>query len=200
MLRIALALENMSQSLKDEFNRLDGTQGDGDLGVTVDLVTKAVHQAATETSDIQSWLKQSGILVRKQAPSTMGALVSFALSAAAKSLIDKDPSSSVVWTDTQFAIVEEIQKRGGASLGDRTVLDALIPAAEAFRAEIDVGGSVQRALLKAKEAAQLGAEGTANLVPKTGRASWVGERVVGEVDGGAWFCFKVYDTLAQVIG
>lgn len=200
LLKIASALEEMSQTLKGEFNRLDGRQGDGDLGVTAELVTKAMRQAATETGDIQSWLSKGATLVRMQAPSTMGVLLSFALSAAGKSLVNNDPASPQIWVDAQLAMIEEIKKRGGAKLGDRTLLDAFIPAAQAFGQQIEAGNKAQQAMHAAAKAARDGAEATRNLVPKTGRASWVGERAVGEIDGGAWFCYKVYETLAQVIG
>ncbi|WAH35772.1 DAK2 domain-containing protein [Alicyclobacillus dauci] len=185
----------MVRASKDEFNRLDGAQGDGDLGVTVELVMEAVHQAAQEHSDIKKWLIESGSLVRRKAPSTMGVLIAFALSAAGRSLQDGALPTTQTFVKIQEVMIDEIMKRGEADVGDRTVLDALVPAFEAYRDAVVTGSSAKLALEFAAEAALKGAEGTRNLTPKTGRASWVGERAVGEIDGGAWFCYMVYHTL-----
>ncbi|GMA63481.1 DAK2 domain-containing protein [Alicyclobacillus fastidiosus] len=198
MLVLTTAMMDMAKTSKDELNRLDGAQGDGDLGVTAELVTEAAHQASYEHEDIKSWLIASGNLIRRKAPSTMGILTAMALSAAGRALPDGAMPSSETFLKIQRAMIEDMKARGGAELGDRTVLDAFIPAFEAYQNASEGGKTVKEALACAKNAALDGAKKTKALSPKTGRASWVGDRVVGEIDGGAWFCYMVYQTLHKL--
>ncbi len=191
------AIKEWARTAKDEFNQLDGVQGDGDLGVTVELMAEALDKAAEQTTDLKTWLMVGGALVRRQAPSTMGVLLSFALNAAGRFLPEGAESSAETWGVIQQQMIEEIKKRGGAELGDRTVLDAFIPASAAYRQHILAGDSLPLALEKATLAAREGAESTKSILPKTGRSRWVGDRVIGEVDGGAWLCYKVYQTLSH---
>ncbi|UOF90285.1 dihydroxyacetone kinase subunit L [Fodinisporobacter ferrooxydans] len=84
-------------------------------------------------------------------------------------------------------------------MGDRTVLDAFIPACQAYSKKVQAGSSGLDALRAAVDAAEQGALQTREMLPKTGRASWIGKRVVGEVDGGAWLCYKVYQVLYETL-
>ena len=79
--------------------------------------------------------------------------------------------------------VAAVATLGGAKPGDRTMLDALVPAADAFAAA--AGGGLQAAARAAAEAAERGAEATATMVPRLGRASYLGARAVGAPDAGA---------------
>jgi dihydroxyacetone kinase len=81
--------------------------------------------------------------------------------------------------------VNAISELGGARLGDRTMVDALEPAALAFRNALSAGSSPADALKSAADAAEKGAEHTATLRPRLGRASYLGDRAVGVPDGGA---------------
>ena len=191
----AAAIRELARISKDELNRLDGVQGDGDLGITVELIAEAVYQAAQESRDFKTWLTMSGLLVRRKAPSTIGGLISFALTAAGRSLPEGAQPTPGTLVEIQRQMIEEIRKRGVADRGDRTVLDAFIPAFEAYRDCALTGETTRLALEKVIEAALEGAQSTRNLIPRTGRASWIGERAIGEVDGGAWLCYKVYQTL-----
>ncbi|WML54984.1 dihydrodipicolinate synthase family protein [Neobacillus sp. PS3-12] len=185
-------LFDMAKDLKEEFNRLDGVQGDGDLGVTVELIAAALEEATAEAVTLKELFAKGGEKVRKKALSTMGILVSFALSAAGRSLTDDAAATSETLSLIQDVMIRELKKRGEAEVGDRTILDAFVPATEAFQAAVTDGGTTFEALKEATLAAQAGAEATRNLVPKTGRASWTGTRGLGEVDGGAWLCYNVY--------
>jgi 4-hydroxy-tetrahydrodipicolinate synthase len=188
----------MAKELKDEFNRLDGVQGDGDLGVTVELIAIALEEAAAEAVTLKELFAKGGEKVRKKAPSTMGILVSFALSAAGRSLTEDD---AVLTPETlsliQEVMIRELKKRGEAEVGDRTILDAFVPAVERFRTVATNGGTTMEALQEATLAAKAGAEATRDLVPKTGRASWTGTRGLGEVDGGAWLCYNIYQKFSE---
>ena len=79
---------------------------------------------------------------------------------------------------------EGIQSRGKAKLGDKTIVDALHPASEAFSAAVAAGGSLQRSRRGGHRAATAGRDSVTPLRSKIGRASWVGERTEGKVDPG----------------
>jgi dihydroxyacetone kinase len=81
--------------------------------------------------------------------------------------------------------VEALAELGGAKAGDRTMLDALLPAAGAFEANLARGEGGAAALQAAADAAEAGAAATAKMRPRLGRASYLGDRVTGIQDGGA---------------
>lgn len=192
--KISPLLVEFAERNKEAWNKLDGAQGDGDLGVTIVLGAEALAESAASCHTVKEWFEIGGKALRKAAPSTMGILIASALISAGKSL---DSEKMVLtledWIGIQNCMVEEIQKRGGAKLGDKTVLDALIPAVQVFISCVDDGKSVQQILTETTDIAKQSAESTASLVSKIGRSSWLGERALGNVDGGAWVCYQLYE-------
>lgn len=87
--------------------------------------------------------------------------------------------------DALRAGLEGVQARGKAVGGDATMVDALIPAVSAAEKAAEDGGDVAAVLTAAADAADGGAESTVDLVPRKGRASYLGERAVGHMDPGA---------------
>jgi dihydroxyacetone kinase-like protein len=81
------------------------------------------------------------------------------------------------------AAVEGIRARGGASLGDKTLLDALVPAIDRLEADLPLGGA--EALASAAQVAERAAAETSGMLAKRGRASYTGERSIGSPDPGA---------------
>ena len=91
---------------------------------------------------------------------------------------------------------EGIQTRGKAKPGDKTIIDAMHPASEAFAKAIEAGGSLQEAGAAAVEAAAAGRDSVTPLRSKVGRASWVGERTEGKVDAGCAMFVVVLQAVA----
>ncbi|MEW9672626.1 DAK2 domain-containing protein [Ammoniphilus sp. 3BR4] len=179
---------------KEKWNELDGAQGDGDLGVTMLLGAKALAESAETCHSVKEWFQVGGKALRKAAPSTMGILIASALIAAGKSIEpDQAELSLEDWVNIQQSMADEIQKRGGAKLGDKTVLDAFIPAVQIFREGVQRGKSSGQILTDVTHAAKKSAEETAAMMSKIGRSSWLGERAQGHVDGGAWVCYQLYE-------
>lgn len=198
---ISSLLVDFAERNKERWNELDGAQGDGDLGVTIVLGAKALAESAERCGSVQEWFEAGGKALRKAAPSTMGILIASALIAAGKSM---EPGKSVFtpadWASVQQSMADEIQKRGGAKPGDKTVLDAFIPAVQCFREGASKGLSLAQILTDAAATAKRSAEATASMVSKIGRSSWLGERAQGNVDGGAWVCYQVYEFVRNIIG
>jgi dihydroxyacetone kinase-like protein len=98
------------------------------------------------------------------------------------------------------ALVGAIRQLGKAEVGDKTMLDALAPAADTLRARVDAGASLSDALTAACEAADAGARSTIQLQARKGRASYLGERSIGHQDPGATSAVYILRALAATVG
>jgi dihydroxyacetone kinase-like protein len=98
------------------------------------------------------------------------------------------------------AAVTGVGTLGKSTTGEKTMLDALVPAASAARAALDGGADAGAAIRAAGEAAQAGAEATIPLLATKGRASYLGERSIGHQDPGATSSALLLATLADVVG
>jgi triose/dihydroxyacetone kinase / FAD-AMP lyase (cyclizing) len=128
-----------------------------------------------------------GATLQKAIAGSSGPFYATALMRASRRL-GASPSASPSpqdWADAFAQAVGAISELGGAKAGDRTMLDALIPAAEAFGQSVSAGHPARDAWGDAVAAAERGAEATASMTPRAGRASYMGERAMGAPDGGA---------------
>ena len=89
------------------------------------------------------------------------------------------------WAAALDAAVDGVQARGKAELGDKTMVDALVPARDAFAPRSPTGGASSAALRRSAAAAEEGMMATIPLVARKGRASYLGERSAGHQDPGA---------------
>ena len=97
----------------------------------------------------------------------------------------KDAIEPADWAAALDAAVAGVQSRGKAELEDKTMVDALVPARDAFREALEEGASFGDALRRSAEAAEAGRDATVPLVARKGRASYLGERSAGHQDPGA---------------
>lgn len=95
--------------------------------------------------------------------------------------------------------VDGIIARGRAEIGDKTMLDAMAPALDAFDAAVGGGSSAAEAAVLARAAAELGRDATRELVARKGRASYLGERSVGHLDPGATSAALALRALAETL-
>ena len=172
---------------RDELNRLDGVAGDGDLGLTVTTACRALLELlpTLEVVPEAQAIRACGMEIAKKAPSTGGTLIAFAFMAAAKAPVDPTAPGLDRAAAYLEAAAESIAQRGKVALGDRTMLDALQPAAAALRASVGGDVSPAVALLIAFVAADAGAAATATMPAKVGRAGWLADRAAGHEDAGA---------------
>jgi dihydroxyacetone kinase-like protein len=183
------------ESARDELRDLDAAIGDGDLGITVAGGAAAVRvelEAASGPTTPAEVLRAVAMRFASANPSTMSALVASALLGAAKAIGDvTDLDRTAALTVAQTA-ADRIAERGGAQLGDKTLLDALVPSVHALRGAPP--DSLQ-ALDLMVEAAREGVESTSALQSQRGRAAWVGERSIGHPDGGATAYLRFLESL-----
>ncbi len=180
--RVAKALQTQS----DYLTTLDQAMGDGDLGITTSKIGVALeaYLADANPDDLGKYLMTAGMKINSAAPSTMGTLLATGLMRAGKEAKDKQELDGPTLATMLKAADQGIQERGKAKPGDKTIVDALHPAAESFAQAIYEGDSLKIASKKMLAAAEQGLESVTPLQSKVGRASWVGERTKDRVDPG----------------
>lgn len=177
---LATALEAAEPLLTD----LDSKAGDGDLGLSMTRGAEAIRALdATAWPDPPTALGRIGDALRRAIGGSSGPFYATALTRAARHLPERPTATD--WTKALRAAAEAVAELGGAKPGDRTMLDALMPAADAFEASLVKGEPAASALRAAADAAKAGAAATAAMRPRLGRASYLGDRVIGTPDGGA---------------
>lgn len=169
------------------FCELDSVAGDGDFGMSV---AKGFKQLKTEwddlsTDNIGAFLKDAGMIITEYCGGASGPIWGSAFRAAAKSSKGKTEVTLDDFASMFEAAVAGIQKRGNAKLGDKTLLDALIPTTVALREGATANTDMLEAMKNGAAAARDGAEKTKTMVASRGRASYVGERSLDHPDAGA---------------
>ena len=168
---------------KTELTKLDQAIGDGDHGTNMDRgLRKAVEKLdALEGDDIGAALKAVGMALVSSVGGAGGPLYGTFFLQAGQSTAGRSELDTEGFAAAVRAGVEGVQNRGKAEPGDKTMVDALLPAADA----LDGGGDLAAAAAKAADAAEDGMRATTELVARKGRASYLGERSRGHQDPGA---------------
>ena len=165
---------------------LDSAAGDGDLGINMArgaAAIRALPESAWATPE--SALGAIGDALRRAIAGSSGPFYATALLRAARRLANDPEPSLSAWADAFGAAVEAVNELGGAKSGDRTMIDALRPAADALAEAARTNRTAGAAWTAVVAAAEAGADATAHMHPRLGRASYLGERAVGTPDGGA---------------
>jgi dihydroxyacetone kinase len=183
--RAALAVAAALEKAEAHLTELDAAAGDGDLGASM---TRGV--AAIRALPGAAWLAHPSVVLmriadalRRAIGGSSGPFYATALLRAAQTL--PEMPAALDWSAALAAGSEAIAELGGAKPGDRTMLDALHPAATAFAAGLAAGQSAADSWREAVAAAQEGVAATAQMHPRLGRASYLGDRAIGTVDAGA---------------
>ncbi len=185
-----LVVRTIAQTAVDNetyFCELDAVVGDGDFGYSLargfEVVISDWDGDAMAHTDVSSLLKKTAIVLTKRIGGTSGPIWGTAFLRAGASLNDvPDPSGEQVIAAMR-ASIEGIKQRGSTDLGDKTLLDALVPATDELEKALPEGpgAALQRAAAVARESA----EATKGMLAQRGRASYTGERSRDSVDAGA---------------
>jgi dihydroxyacetone kinase-like protein len=184
--------------LRDWLNQLDAAVGDGDLGITVFKGSAAMREylaANPPGDDLGKFLAGLGMAFNRAASSTMGALTATALMRAGKEARGMAELDGATLVSMLHSADVGIQERGKAKPGDKTIVDAMHPAAEAFTEAIEKGQNLDDAASRMLEAAREGRDEVIPLRSKIGRASWVGERTENQPDPGTVLFVRVVETV-----
>lgn len=184
MRQSALRAAEALAAAEAQLTELDAAAGDGDLGLSMTRAASAIRaMPASDWATPPAALKHLAAALGRAIAGSSGPFYATALVRAARGLPD-DPGPQE-WADALDAAAAAIAELGGARPGDRTMLDALVPAAMAFRTALDAGKPPAAAWTDALGAAREGAAATAQMYPRVGRAAYLGDRALGHPDAGA---------------
>ena len=184
---------------KEYLTRLDSAIGDADHGINMDRGMTAVNAKldGLEGDDIGAMLKTVGMTLVSTVGGAGGPLYGtlfLQMGMATAGNTELEPED---WAAALDAAVKGVEMRGKAEPGDKTMIDALIPARDAYSAALAEGASFEDALRRSAKAAEEGMEATTPLVAKKGRASYLGERSAGHQDPGATSSYLLVKTAAD---
>ena len=176
---------------KDELCEMDARLGDGDLGLTMSKGFGALPEILRGESegaagDAGKLLMKAGMKMSSLVPSTMGFLMSTGVMEGGKALKGKNEIGAAELAAYLTGFAAGVQKRGKCEAGQRTIYDAILPAAQAAAQAAAVeGASLQDVVRAAYEAAQAGVEATKDMVPVFGKAAVHAAQCAGVADQGA---------------
>lgn len=187
---------------RDRLTELDSAIGDADHGTNMDRGMRAVVARLADgagAGGIGDLLKTVGMTLVSTVGGASGPLYGtlFLRMAAAAGQPELDTAG---WAAAWEAAVAGVQARGKAEAGDKTMVDALLPAAAAFSAAAARGAPAAEAWHAAAVAARAGVRATVPMVARKGRASYLGERSAGHQDPGATSSYLLVECGAEVLG
>ena len=184
---------------KTYLTQLDSAIGDADHGINMDRGFQAVlaRLEGFEGHDIGAMLKAVGMTLISKVGGAAGPLYGTFFLQLGTVTAGKEAIDLGEFVAALEAAIAGIQRLGKAEPGDKTMVDALLPARDAIRAAAADGASVGAAVAKAAEAAQAGMLATIPLVARRGRASYLGERSAGHQDPGATSSYLLLKCAAE---
>jgi phosphoenolpyruvate---glycerone phosphotransferase subunit DhaL len=188
--QVNLVVRTIAQTAVDNekyFGDLDAVVGDGDFGYSMARGFEQVLAGFDDfdRSDVGTFLKKVAVTITGRIGGTSGPIWGTAFLRAGAVAAGKTALEPADVVAMLRAAVEGIMQRGQAELGDKTLLDALVPATDALERELDAGSGSTAAIQAASAAAREAAEATKDMVARRGRAAYTGERSRGSVDAGA---------------
>ncbi|WP_460042916.1 dihydroxyacetone kinase subunit DhaL [Pseudomonas sp. S2_H01] len=202
MRKVLQAVSQAFQHSEQVLTELDSVVGDGDIGISLARGARAID-AALESLALDRpavALQQLSAILRRVLGGTSGPLYAvFVLRAGVALSEHAEPGSVGAWAEALQAGCDGMVRLGGASAGDRTMLDALIPAAAALSSQAK-GVATADAVLQMAIAAEIGAEATRTMLPSKGRSSYLAERALGHVDPGAYAVALWMRAVASALG
>ncbi|WP_322887413.1 dihydroxyacetone kinase family protein (plasmid) [Sinorhizobium medicae] len=189
---IARLIGNIADALKEaeeELGRIDAFAGDGDHGQGMRRGSAAASDAAQTAvaagAGAASVLAAAGDAWADRAGGTSGAIWGLALRSWSNAFSDEDKASDAATVEGSRLALEGVTRLGRARVGDKTLVDALVPFVETLERESAAGKPLVEAWNAAATAAQEAADATSALTPKLGRARPLAEKSIGHPDAGA---------------
>lgn len=181
------------------FGDLDAVVGDGDFGYSLARGFEKVLEGweDLDRSAPGTFLKKVGIVISSRIGGTSGPIWGTAFLRAGATLGDTSEVTGAQVVAALRAAAEGIKARGNSDVGDKTLLDVLVPLADRLEQEVQAGSDATTALEAASTTAREAAEATKDMVARRGRASYTGERSKGSVDAGAMALAVIVEQIKQ---
>jgi dihydroxyacetone kinase phosphoprotein-dependent L subunit len=170
-----------------EFGDLDAVVGDGDFGYSLARGFEIVLSDwdSFDRTTPSTFLQKIAMVISGRIGGTSGPIWGTAFLRASVAIRGKELLSGADVVAMLRAATDGIKARGNSDVGDKTLLDALVPATDALEAELAAGSDVAGILTRLAEVAREQADATTSMIAKRGRASYTGERSIGSPDPGA---------------
>ncbi len=198
--RIVSAIVGAIQRNKQYLSDLDGAVGDGDHGINMNKgVTLCAEELKRNPGDLSHSLMALSRALMTQIGGAMGPLYGQFFRGMAKACEGSSFVDAAVFGKMLEGAQDGIQRISDAKIGDKTMMDVLIPSAYAYKHAVAAGNSFKESLEAMRKAAVQGRDSTRDLVAKVGRSSRLGERSRGALDAGAVSCCLVLESIAELI-
>ena len=189
---------------KEYLTELDSAIGDADHGINMNrgmqaVLAKLEGGGQGVQADVGALLKTVGMTLVSTVGGASGPLYGTLFLQMGSSAAGKPELSGEDWADALASGLAGVQRRGKAELGDKTMIDALVPAVEALRSSLAGGATAAEALHRSAEAARDGMTATIPLVARKGRASYLGERSADHQDPGATSSWLLLRTAEETL-
>jgi dihydroxyacetone kinase-like protein len=194
--RLIVAIQENKQYLSD----IDGAIGDGDHGINMNKGFTMCREALDkQPGDFAYSLKTLGKILMMKIGGSMGPLYGKFFMSVGKAVEGAAEIGRDEFGQALASALEAIHAISPAQVGDKTLMDVLIPADEAYRAAVAEGAGFAAALDAMDAAALKGRDSTVDMVAKLGRSSRLGERSRGVMDAGSASCYLILHTMADTI-
>jgi phosphoenolpyruvate---glycerone phosphotransferase subunit DhaL len=190
------AIQDNKQYLSD----IDGAIGDGDHGINMSKgFTLCQAELEKKSGDLTYGMSVLSKNLMLRIGGSMGPLYGKFFQAVSKTTENKEFIDKYVFGEIIKNMVISIQSVSQAQVGDKTLMDTLVPAKDAFVLAIEQGRSFKDALSDLKKAAETGRDSTKDMVAKLGRSSRLGERSRGVLDAGSVSCCIILTSMVDSI-
>lgn len=192
--KMMISVADEIRANRDYLCELDGVVGDGDHGIAMDTGWNAIREifiSSNKNKTISMMCEEMAGLFLSAVGASVGPLYASGFKRAAHAVDDRlnlDPPAMVRWLD---ALSQGIMKRGGATCGEKTMMDVWIPAVAAAKLEQTVLGGLNAASV----AAEIGMNATKDMKASRGRAAKLGDRSIGHTDPGAASAYLIVRTM-----
>jgi len=180
------------------FGDLDAVVGDGDFGYSMARGFELVLSGWDDfdRTNIGTFLKKVAVVITSRIGGTSGPIWGTAFLRAGATAGTADRLEPALVIAMLRAAIEGIKARGKSDVGDKTLLDALVPAVDTLEERVGAGDDAAAALRAAAPVARERAEATRSMQAMRGRASYTGERSIGTLDAGAVAVAVMFEALA----
>ena len=187
------------QTNKEYLSDIDGLIGDGDHGINMNKGFTMCAGRLEDGMNLSEALKTLGRVLMMEIGGSMGPLYGTLFNKMARASKGEEAITRDVFGRMLSDATEGVSELGNAKVGDKTLMDVLIPANEAYKAAQAADKDFKGCLGDMKVAADKGWQSTKDLVAKIGRASRLGERSRGVLDAGATSCNLILQTMADAM-
>lgn len=183
---------------KDHLSEVDGLIGDGDHGINMAKGFRLFQERfADSPQSFADLLDELGMILLNEIGGSMGPLYGSLFIEMAETVQGCDTITATDINRMLTVATNTIADIGGATVGDKTLMDVLVPTQQAVATAVASGADLVTCLTTLKQTAVMGRDSTRDLVAKIGRASRLGERSRGVLDAGACSCCLILVTMAD---